>query len=492
MDPTTATVSTVPAGKLSIAYPQSGAVFPRNITAPKLRWKDETAGVDRWRVVAMLGDDATLVAGTTTNPELRLSPAVWKTIVDRSQDGETQLIVEGSSLQRAGILSRSSVAVHISPDEVRAPIFFRDVPLPFSRARNNVHQIRWRLGRVDRREPPRVVLEKIHSCANCHSFSHDGSTFGMNVGFGDAMGTFTVSPVEPETRIDDETTVRWTDLRKDDPSYQTAAFLNAISPDGRYVVAGAEDRSMVFTVDDVEFSFVFFFTYRGILAVYDTETKEFWPLPGADDRRYVQTNPTFSPDGEFLVFARAEALTIPEAKDTVMFRDREVIERIIEQAGGVRYDLYRMPFNEGRGGPAVPLEGASDNGMSNYFPKVSPDGRWVVFTRAKQFNLLQPDSRLYIVPATGGKAREMSCNTPNFNSWHSLSPDGRWLVFASKAHGPYTQLMLTHLDAAGGDAPAVLLEDFVMHERAANIPEFANIGPGQLQSMVHRLHLDKR
>ncbi len=31
----------------------------------------------------------------------------------------------------------------------------------------------------------------------------------------------------------------------------------------------------------------------------------------------------------------------------------------------IRYDLYRIPFNNGKGGRPVPLEGASGNGMSN-------------------------------------------------------------------------------------------------------------------------------
>ena len=35
--------------------------------------------------------------------------------------------------------------------------------------------------------------------------------------------------------------------------------------------------------------------------------RELQPLPGADDPRYVQTNAVWSPDGKYLVFARAEA-----------------------------------------------------------------------------------------------------------------------------------------------------------------------------------------
>jgi len=33
------------------------------------------------------------------------------------------------------------------------------------------------------------------------------------------------------------------------------------------------------------------------------------------------------------------------------------------------YDLYRIPFNNGKGGTPEPIPGASDNGLSNSFPK---------------------------------------------------------------------------------------------------------------------------
>jgi tetratricopeptide (TPR) repeat protein len=91
--------------------------------------------------------------------------------------------------------------------------------------------------------------------------------------------------------------------------------------------------------------------------------------------------------------------------------------------------------------------------------------------------LLMPDSRLYIVPAEGGEPRLMNCNTASMNSWHSWSPNSKWLVFSSKLFSPYTQLFLTHIDENGVDTPPVLLENLVIRDRAANIPEFVNIDP---------------
>jgi len=64
----------------------------------------------------------------------------------------------------------------------------------------------------------------------------------------------------------------------------------------------------------------------------------------------------------------------------------------------IQYNLYRVPFNDGRGGTPEPIAGASNNGMSNNFPKVSPDGRWIVFVQCHNGQLMRPDSQLYIVP----------------------------------------------------------------------------------------------
>jgi tricorn protease-like protein len=127
--------------------------------------------------------------------------------------------------------------------------------------------------------------------------------------------------------------------------------------------------------------------------------------------------------------------------------------------------------------------------MSNYFPRYSPDGRWIVFCRAKSFMLLQPDSEVYIIGADGGKARRLGCNTSRMNSWHSFSPNGKWLVFASKARSDYTHLCLTHIDDNGFSTPAVLLEHFTEPDRAANIPEFVNAAPESIVA-IHERFLD--
>jgi tetratricopeptide (TPR) repeat protein len=149
----------------------------------------------------------------------------------------------------------------------------------------------------------------------------------------------------------------------------------------------------------------------------------------------------------------------------------------------IQYSLYRVPFNGGQGGKAEPIAGASSNGKSNNFPKVSPDGRWIVFVKCRNGQLMRPDSELYIVPVTGGVARRMRCNTSRMNSWHSFSPNGRWLVFSSKSRSPYTQMFLTHIDAKGNDSPPIYIDNSTAANRAVNIPEFVNIRPNGIESI---------
>jgi tetratricopeptide (TPR) repeat protein len=122
--------------------------------------------------------------------------------------------------------------------------------------------------------------------------------------------------------------------------------------------------------------------------------------------------------------------------------------------------------------------------MSNSFPRISPDGRWIVFVKCRNAQLMRPDSVLYMVPAAGGTARKMRCNTSLMNSWHSFSPNGRWMVFSSKSRSPYTQMYLTHIDANGNDSPPILIEDSTAANRAVNLPEFVNIAPEGILDMA--------
>ena len=315
------------------------------------------------------------------------------------------------------------------------------------------------------------MLEDLPVCGNCHSFSSDGSVLGLDVDYGNDKGAYAVLPVSKQMVLDDEKIITWSDFKKGDGE-TTFGLLSQVSPDGRYVISTVKDRAVFVATPDIWFSQLFF-PIKGILVVYDTKTGTYQALPGADDPQYVQSNPTWSRDGKWIVYARTKAYkkdVVANAK-SVLLSEKDVPE-FVNDKEPFKFDLYRIPFNEGRGGKPEPIEGASHNGKSNYFAKFSPDGKWIIFCKAENYMLLMPDSELYIIPAEGGEARRLRANTPRMNSWHSWSSNGRWLVFSSKANSAYTQLFLTHIDADGESTPPVVLERFTGSDRAANIPEF--------------------
>ncbi|MBA4388930.1 MAG: hypothetical protein C0404_13185, partial [Verrucomicrobia bacterium] len=467
---------------LKITWPLDQTVFPIDMAGPVFSWED-AGGADAWRVTVGSGKDL-FQSELLNTPQWIPSQGRWQEIKQSFVEKEFPVVIAGMRRGRPErILSSGRVTVRISGDEVGAPIFYREVNLPFSEAVKDSTRIRWRMGGVDSGRQPPVILENLPVCGNCHSFSADGSVMGMDVDYANDKGSYAIVPVGKETVLADENVITWSDYRREDGE-QTFGLLSQVSPDGRYVVSTVKDRSVFVPRPDLEFSQLFF-PVKGILAVYDRQTKAFRPLAGADDPKFVQSNPAWSPDGQYIVFARSEAFEIKGAGKQALLTTNQCREFLSGEREFL-FDLYRVPFNKGEGGKAEPVEGASRNGKSNFFPKFSPDGRWIVFCKAKSFMLLQPDSELYIIPGAGGEARRLRCNTGRMNSWHSWSPNGRWLVFSSKAAGPYTQLFLTHMDQKGDSSPPVRLEHFTSPDRAANIPEFVAAAPDAIREIRPR------
>ena len=519
--------------RITVDVPVAGTIYPPDLAAPTFLWRDESERAKLWRVEVSFGRgvpplrlnvkgerlpigeiDQQCVAPNNELPTLTPQEAAahsWK------PDAETWAAIKRQSVQRSATLtvvgladenstqpvSQGQSTFETSRDPVGAPIFFRDVPLIPSVGEKGVISplprgalgyVKWELRNVGETKS-KVLMGDLPTCANCHSFSRDGKELGLDVdGPQNDKGLYSLTPLAKVTSIRNENVIKWSSYLPFQKSTNIrVSFMSQVSPNGRYVVnmindPGAnkqtgpgmrpQERIYVANFKDFRFGQVFYPT-RGVLAWYDRETREFHTLPGANDPRYVQCGAFWSPDGKYLVFSRAEAKEpFPEGSTVAQFANDPNETQI-------QYDLYRIPFNEGRGGVAEPIAGASQNGFSNSFPKVSPDGRWIVFVRCRNGLLMRPDSRLFIVPFNGGKARLMKCNTPLMNSWHSFSPNGRWMVFSSKARSPYTQMYLTHIDKDGNDTPPVLIENATAANRAVNIPEFVNIPLDGLERIDH-------
>jgi len=462
---------------LTIGYPFDEALFPPEIVPPTFHWEDGNSKSNMWLVSIKFQDSEAPMSFVAHESRWTPEQRQWETIKKRSLERKARVTILGISRWiTTRILSAGQISIKTSKDPVGAPLFYREVNLPFIDAVRDPSNIRWRFGGISSPEQPPVILENLPVCGNCHSFPADGKTLAMDVDYANSKASYVVTQVAEQMALATSDIITWNDYRKED-GQQTFGLLSQISPDGRFVLSTVKDESVFVPKPDLAFSQLFF-PVKGILCVYDRNAGTFAALPGADDPQFVQSNPSWSPDGKYIVFARARAYKLKNVSGPrKVLLTPEQCKEFLEDGKLFLFDLYRIPFNGGKGGEPEPIRGASDNGMSNFFAKYSPNGKWIVFCKAKSYMLLQPDSELYIIPAEGGKARRLRANTNSMNSWHSFSPNGKWLVFSSKANSPYTQLFLTHIDEQGQSSPAVLLEHFTSPDKAANIPEFVNAKP---------------
>jgi tetratricopeptide (TPR) repeat protein len=506
--------------KIIVDYPLNGSVFPPDMASPTFQWRDPAESAVSWNIdiafkdgspvlhVASKGEglqigaiDPRTISNSNKLPSLTPEQAAahtwkpdattWAEICKHSVELPSTITIAGYANGNVSQpLSRGSMQLTVSRDPVGAPIFYRDVPLMPSATEKGIIKplptsaiplIEWRMRNIS--EPSsHVVMTDLHSCANCHSFSRDGNTMGLDMdGPQNDKGLYAVVPVGQKMTVRTQDMISWASFSGERDPQLRVGFMSQVSPDGKYVMTtikppGIKGWQFYYLTNFTDYRFLqVFYPTRGILAWYDRETKKLQPLPGADDPKFVQASAVWSPDGKYIVFAHAGAKDPNPADGKMAAYANDPAEVQIQ------YDLYRIPFNGGKGGTPEPIVGASQNGMSNSFPKVSPDGKWIVYVQARNGQLMRPDGKLYIVPAAGGKARLMTCNTSLMNSWHSFSPNGRWLVFSSKSRSPYTQMFLTHIDENGNDTPAILIENSTAANRAVNLPEFVNMNPSGIE-----------
>ncbi len=476
-------------GQIIIEYPLDETLFPPEMVPPVYRWNDSATDSRSWLIRFEFADGKPCMNFMAKRQQWTPRPEDWEKIKQRSLEQEAKVVILGTDPgEPVRVLSQARMSFKTSKDPVGAPLFYREVNLPFLDADKDLSGVRWRFGTIDSPNPP-VVLKDLPVCGNCHSFSSDGKMLAMDVDYASNKGSYVITAVKEHMVLAKKDIITWTDGEN---AEQANGLLSQISPDGRYVISTVKDISVFVPKPELAFSQVFF-PVKGILCVFDRETGCFRELPGADNPEFVQSNPTWSPDGKYIVFARAKALDLQNTKHqgAVWLTPTESREFIMAGEPFL-FDLYRIPFNGGQGGTAEPLKGASNNGKSNFFARYCPDGRWIVFCRAKSYMLLQPDSELYIIPAEGAKSRRLRCNTSRMNSWYSWSPNSKWLVFSSKAYSDYTQLCLTHIDEHGCSTPPVLLEHLTAPNRAANIPEFVNTHPGAINKIKEQFLKTKK
>ena len=120
-------------------------------------------------------------------------------------------------------------------------------------------------------------------------------------------------------------------------------------------------------------------------------------------------------------------------------------------------------------------------GMSATLPRISPDGRWLLFTVGEWgcFHIWHHDADLWMMNLQTGETRPIEeCNSNDTESYHSWSSNGRWLVFSSRRYdGEFSRPFFAHFGKDGRwgkpfEPPSSNPDYHRQLMRSHNVPEF--------------------
>lgn len=306
------------------------------------------------------------------------------------------------------------------------------------------------------------------ACMNCHSFKQnnpDNMMFHMRSANGGTM------------LIQDEVVKKLNTKTENTLSNCTYPYWH---PSGNYIAFSVNKISQVFhATTDKRVEVV---DSESDLVVYDIRKNELLTCNVISTKENFETFPTFSPDGKSLIFCSSKSQTIPEDYNKV------------------KYNLCAIAFDPETGsfGDQIDtLVNAEAIDKSISFPRVSPDGNYLMFTMAGygNFSIWHKDADLYMLNLHTKKYYALDeVNSNDMESYHSWSSNSRWFVFSSRRiDGLYTRPFMAHIDENGKIGKPFLLPqknpDFYMDlMESFNIPEFVtgkvNIEPNQIEKIV--------
>ena len=214
--------------------------------------------------------------------------------------------------------------------------------------------------------------------------------------------------------------------------------------------------------------------------VADIESGEQYRCDLISSKQALETFPCFSPDGKYLYFCSAEAE-----------------EDVISNYDSIQYNLCRIAFDAEKksfGNIVDTLYFAKRDNGSASFPRISPDGKFLCFTRSEygNFSICHRDADLCMINLNGCYSSQIDEVTPSYiklenanseqvESFHSWSRNSHWLVFSSKREDAiYTRPYFVHIDDNGKATKPFLLPQLDAKNRydlemdCYNLPELVS------------------
>ena len=184
------------------------------------------------------------------------------------------------------------------------------------------------------------------------------------------------------------------------------------------------------------------------LVMYDIDKNEVSNIQAEPNE--FEIFPCWAPDGKSIYYGSAHF----EYADTVS--ESEAIRRCKE----IKYSLYRRTFDlkTHRFGPKEMVFDAASMGKSATLPRVSPDGRFLMFTLGEWgcFHIWHRDADLYMMDLKNKNVFPLTAvNSDKAESFHNWSSNSRWVLFSSRRNdGNFTRLFIAHIDKNGHGSKA--------------------------------------
>jgi dipeptidyl aminopeptidase/acylaminoacyl peptidase len=140
---------------------------------------------------------------------------------------------------------------------------------------------------------------------------------------------------------------------------------------------------------------------------------------------------------------------------------------------------------------------ASTDGYSVSFPRISPDGKYLMFCKSDfgNFSIWHSESDLLIINLESGEMFNPGINSEQSESYHSWSSGGHWIIFSSRRiDGLFTRLYFSYFDENGNAHKPFLLpqkdpEFYTTFLKSYNVPEFVTtaikLNPRKLLKTVY-------
>lgn len=207
-------------------------------------------------------------------------------------------------------------------------------------------------------------------------------------------------------------------------------------PSGKYIAYSVNDTKQLFYTHHQNRIEVM--DLASDVVVYDVVKNEIVTSPTFFKEDVFETFPSFSPDGKTLYYCAARRQSIPD--DT---------EKLRYHLCAVSFDAETRTFGE----KVDTLYQAEKLDKSVSFPRVSPDGKFLMFTLADYatFPIWHQEADLWMLDLNQGT---MTCldalNSNSVESYHSWSSNSRWVVFSSRRmDGLYTRPYIAYVHADG-------------------------------------------